>query len=244
MLSDAETAHRFGAGERASSASKKLEAMTPRSGGEEHRREVLQGQLAGGRERAPQDGDQQQRGMRARLTESGHLPMIARAAEAGGTSWPTTSWSLASGSRARAPRSLRSSPIRRIWSGSRRPACACASSARRRRWPPGPCSICASAWLGIPLPWRVYIREYDPPYRFVDVQVRGPWARWEHRHLFLAEGGGTWIEDRLTYRPPLGPLGRLAHALALERQVRALWAYRQRRLGELLVPVATPGPSR
>lgn len=100
------------------------------------------------------------------------------------------------------------------------------------------------AWLGIPLPWRVYIREYDPPYRFVDVQVRGPWARWEHRHVFLAEGGGTWMEDRLTYRPPLGPLGRLAHALALERQVRALWAYRQRRLAELLVPVATPGPSR
>jgi ligand-binding SRPBCC domain-containing protein len=100
------------------------------------------------------------------------------------------------------------------------------------------------AWLGIPVPWRVYIREYDPPYRFVDVQVRGPWARWEHRHLFLEEDGGTWVEDRLTYRPPLGPLGRLAHALALERQVRAVWAYRQRRLGELLAPAATPGPSR
>jgi ligand-binding SRPBCC domain-containing protein len=99
-------------------------------------------------------------------------------------------------------------------------------------------------WLGIPVPWRVYIREYDPPYRFVDVQVRGPWARWEHRHLFLEEDGGTWLEDRLTYRPPLGPLGRLAHALALERQVRALWAYRQRRLGELLAPAATPGPAR
>jgi ligand-binding SRPBCC domain-containing protein len=100
------------------------------------------------------------------------------------------------------------------------------------------------AWLGIPVPWRVYIREYDPPYRFVDVQVRGPWARWENRHLFLEEDGGTWVEDRLTYRPPLGPLGRLAHSLALERQLRALWAYRQRRLGELLAPAATPGPSR
>jgi len=93
------------------------------------------------------------------------------------------------------------------------------------------------AWLGIPVPWRVYIREYDPPHRFVDVQVRGPWARWEHRHLFLEGDGGTWVEDRLTYRPPLGPLGRLAHAVALGRQVRALWAYRQRRLGELFAPV-------
>ena len=98
------------------------------------------------------------------------------------------------------------------------------------------------AWLGIGLPWRVYIREYDPPHRFVDVQVRGPWARWEHRHLFLEGDGGTWVEDRLTYRPPLGPLGRLAHAVVLGRQLRALWAYRQRRLGELFAPATPPAP--
>jgi ligand-binding SRPBCC domain-containing protein len=90
------------------------------------------------------------------------------------------------------------------------------------------------AWLGLPLRWRSYIREYDPPYRFVDVQVRGPWARWEHRHLFLEEGGGTWVEDRVTYRLPLGALGRLAHAALVRRQLRALWAYRQRRLGDLV----------
>lgn len=91
-------------------------------------------------------------------------------------------------------------------------------------------------WIGLPLRWRTYIREYDPPYRFVDVQVRGPWARWEHRHLFLEEGGGTWVEDRVTYRLPFGALGRLAHGLLVERQLRALWAYRQARLGELLPP--------
>lgn len=89
-------------------------------------------------------------------------------------------------------------------------------------------------WLGLPLRWRAYVREYDPPYRFVDVQVRGPWARWEHRHLFLEEGGGTWVEDRVTYRLPLGPLGRLAHGALVHRQLRALWAYRQARLSELL----------
>jgi ligand-binding SRPBCC domain-containing protein len=90
-------------------------------------------------------------------------------------------------------------------------------------------------WLGLPLRWRAYIREWDPPYRFVDVQVRGPWARWEHRHRFLEEGGGTWIEDRVTYRLPFGPLGRLAHGLVVRRRLRALWAYRQQRLGALLV---------
>ena len=96
------------------------------------------------------------------------------------------------------------------------------------------------SWLGVPLTWRAFIREYDPPYRFVDVQVRGPYARWEHRHRFLEEAGGTWVEDRVTYRLPLGPLGRAAHGLLVRRVLRALWDYRTARLGELLGPVGSP----
>jgi ligand-binding SRPBCC domain-containing protein len=96
------------------------------------------------------------------------------------------------------------------------------------------------SWLGVPLRWRAFIREWDPPYRFVDVQLRGPYARWEHRHRFLEERSGTWVEDRVTYRLPLGPLGRAAHALLVRRQIAALWRYRTRRLGELLGPVSSP----
>jgi ligand-binding SRPBCC domain-containing protein len=95
------------------------------------------------------------------------------------------------------------------------------------------------AWFGLPVRWRAFIREFDPPYRFVDVQVRGPFARWEHRHRFLEERGGTWVEDRVTYRLPLGPFGRLAHALVVERELGALWDYRARRLGELVAPVSS-----
>jgi hypothetical protein len=94
------------------------------------------------------------------------------------------------------------------------------------------------AWLGLPLRWRAFVREYDPPFRFVDVQLRGPYARWEHRHRFLEEEDGTTcVEDRVTYRLPLGPLGRLAHALVVRRQLAALWAYRRQRLEALLGPV-------
>jgi ligand-binding SRPBCC domain-containing protein len=96
--------------------------------------------------------------------------------------------------------------------------------------------------LGWPTRWRVMVREFDPPYRFVDVQLWGPFARWEHRHRFVAgpsdEGGpgitGTWVNDRLTYRLPLGLLGNLAHALAAGRQITGLFDHRDRRLLELL----------
>jgi hypothetical protein len=98
------------------------------------------------------------------------------------------------------------------------------------------------AWLGVPLRWRVFVREYDPPVRFLDVQVRGPYARWEHRHLFFPEGDGTCVEDRIVYRLPLGAVGRLAHALLVGRQLRALWDYRRRRIAEALGPVSECAP--
>ncbi|MBM4442607.1 MAG: SRPBCC family protein [Candidatus Rokubacteria bacterium] len=92
-------------------------------------------------------------------------------------------------------------------------------------------------WLGAPIRWRAFVREYDPPYRFLDVQLRGPYTRWEHRHRFLDEDGGTVIEDHVVYRLPLGGLGRMAHAALVGRQLRAAWDYRTRQLAALLGPV-------
>jgi hypothetical protein len=95
--------------------------------------------------------------------------------------------------------------------------------------------------LAVPVRWRVLIREFDPPYRFVDAQLWGPFARWEHRHRFLEGPGegdgrstGTWVDDRVTYRMPLGALGRLAHALGLGRRIARAFDCRQRLLTELL----------
>jgi hypothetical protein len=93
---------------------------------------------------------------------------------------------------------------------------------------------------GVPVRWRVMVREFDAPFRFVDVQLWGPFARWEHRHRFLEgalhEGSGpvgTWIEDRVTYRLPWGPLGRAAHALGAGRRIAALFDFREARLREI-----------
>ena len=93
------------------------------------------------------------------------------------------------------------------------------------------------SWYGVPIRWRAFVREFDPPYRFLDVQLRGPYARWEHRHRFLEEDGGTVVEDRVVYRLPLGFVGRALHAATVGRQLRAVWAYRTRQLAAVLGPV-------
>lgn len=64
--------------------------------------------------------------------------------------------------------------------------------------------------FGVPVRWLTTIAAWQPPHRFVDVQLAGPYALWEHTHRLVAVEGGTEIYDHVRYRLPLGPLGSLA----------------------------------
>ncbi len=79
---------------------------------------------------------------------------------------------------------------------------------------------------GMPLGWRTEIAEWDPPHRFADTQVRGPYRYWYHRHLFLESEGGTECIDIVDYRLPFGALGRLGHALFVRRDVERIFQSR------------------
>ena len=87
---------------------------------------------------------------------------------------------------------------------------------------------------GIPFRWRTRIALWEPPYRFIDEQLRGPYALWEHTHSFAeTPDGGTLVRDRVHYRLPLGSLGGLVHPV-VRRDLSRIFGYRETRVLRLL----------
>jgi len=89
-------------------------------------------------------------------------------------------------------------------------------------------------WLGLPMRWRTLITSYRPPKFFVDEQIRGPYRLWRHRHDFREVDGNTIIDDRVEYQLPMGILGRIANRLVVARQLKGIFAYRQRAIAAIL----------
>lgn len=87
---------------------------------------------------------------------------------------------------------------------------------------------------GVPFGWQTEIAEWDPPRRFVDQQLKGPYRVWHHTHTFTEENGGTRIDDAVRYGLPLWPVGQVALPL-VSAQVRRIFAYRERAIREILL---------
>lgn len=86
---------------------------------------------------------------------------------------------------------------------------------------------------GIPIYWKTEIRQWQPPYRFVDVQRSGPYRLWHHTHRFEAHEGKTRMVDVVRYRLPFGLLGRVVHRLRVRGDLRRIFGYRRQRIQEL-----------
>lgn len=84
---------------------------------------------------------------------------------------------------------------------------------------------------GIPLKWRSEISTWEPPFRFVDQQLIGPYRLWHHEHTFVERDQGTFLRDRVDYSM-WG--GSLIHSLFVRRDLERIFEYRQQRTIELL----------
>ena len=86
---------------------------------------------------------------------------------------------------------------------------------------------------GIPVQWRTRITVWEPPSRFVDEQIKGPYRRWIHEHRFEKSGEGTLCYDRVRYSV-LG--GWLVQRIFVQRDVSRIFAFREAKLIELFNP--------
>jgi ligand-binding SRPBCC domain-containing protein len=79
---------------------------------------------------------------------------------------------------------------------------------------------------GMPVRWTTLITLYEPPHRFVDLQLKGPYAYWHHTHSFEETPDGTLLTDEVRYALPFGFLGEIAHELAVKRQLAYIFSQR------------------
>lgn len=104
-------------------------------------------------------------------------------------------------------------------------------------------SIITTSFRPFPfLPWRrewiAAITEFEWNHHFADVQKKGPFQQWHHRHEFMPEARedlmGTLVRDLIEYEVGFGPLGALANSLFIAHQMRHTFAERQKTLAQLL----------
>ena len=63
--------------------------------------------------------------------------------------------------------------------------------------------------------------------QFCDLQVKGPFGYWLHKHIFHDNGDGTsTLEDNITYRPPLGFFGKILAGGMIRGKLDMMFDYR------------------
>ena len=85
----------------------------------------------------------------------------------------------------------------------------------------------------IKMNWTTEITYVDAPNYFVDEQRVGPYAIWHHEHHFKEIEGGVEMLDRVNYKVPLGPLGKLAHPLIVKPKLEEIFDFRIQRVEEI-----------
>ena len=88
---------------------------------------------------------------------------------------------------------------------------------------------------GLPMSWLTEIAAYEPPFMFVDQQLRGPYRTWIHTHQFRSDRGGPLLLDHVEF----DMLGGALVAPFVKRDLRKIFTYRHE---ALLAYFAQPQP--
>ena len=77
--------------------------------------------------------------------------------------------------------------------------------------------------------WIAEHRDYEAGVSFKDVQVKGPFKKWEHTHRMTPEGDDACLlTDHIEYELPAGRLGQTLDKVFLGQEIIRQFAYRHR----------------
>lgn len=88
---------------------------------------------------------------------------------------------------------------------------------------------------GFPIKWKTIITEFENHSHFVDIQYKGPYSLWHHRHEFFEVEGGTMVIDRIHYRPPGGFFSFGAIPI-VKNDLKKVFAHRRSTLKQIFLP--------
>jgi ligand-binding SRPBCC domain-containing protein len=75
--------------------------------------------------------------------------------------------------------------------------------------------------------WRTEITVWEPPHRFVDKQIKGPYKLWVHEHSFESVTRGTQMTDLVEYAVPGGILAPLIQFFFIRKDLETIFRYRE-----------------
>jgi len=103
------------------------------------------------------------------------------------------------------------------------------------------------AWVPRRISWMARITEFKWNSHFCDEQACGPFQSFRHRHGIAPEVRdgveGTLVSDEIDFALPFGQAGQIA-GLMVRRQLARSFAYRQKRLPEILSVAARQATRR
>ncbi len=82
----------------------------------------------------------------------------------------------------------------------------------------------------IPFKWRTEITAWEPPFRFVDTQLKGPYRVWIHEHTFIPKDSGTIVRDSVSYLAPGWIIEPVIHRLLIKNKLEDIFDYREKKL--------------
>ena len=87
---------------------------------------------------------------------------------------------------------------------------------------------------GLPMTWRTRIELWQPPFKFIDLQLKGPYKLWHHTHEFVSlSENQTLMKDRVEYDVGFGILGEIANHLIVKGDIQKIFTFRKTEIERL-----------